>query len=77
MNITNCAILNCDNVGLLLKNGPHCPVSDCIIRDDRPEATSIPLKVVGGQGNMIVHNLFSAAQQIEDGAGRAAGNVYP
>jgi hypothetical protein len=52
-NITNCAILDCDNVGLLLKNVTDSRVSDCLIRDDRPDSTSVPVKVVGGSGNMI------------------------
>lgn len=56
MNITNCTILDCDNVGLLLKNLSHSRVSDCLIRDDRPDAKSVPLKIIGGKGNMITDN---------------------
>jgi len=57
MNITNCTILDCDNVGLLLRDVMHSRVSGCMIRDDRPHAQSIPLKVVGGRGNTIVDNV--------------------
>lgn len=56
MNITNCTILDCDQVGLFLKNTSQSRVSDCLIRDDRPDAQSIPLKVVGGSDNMILDN---------------------
>ncbi len=59
MNITNCSILDCDNVGLLLKNVSHSRVSDCMIRDDRLDTQSIPLKVSGGTGNMIINNVQS------------------
>ena len=56
MNITNCTILDYDNVGLLLKNLSHSRVSDCLIRDDRPDAKSTPLKIIGGKDNMIIDN---------------------
>jgi hypothetical protein len=51
--ITTCTILDCDNAGLLLKEVTDSRVSDCLIRDDRPETTSVPMKVVGGSGNLI------------------------
>jgi hypothetical protein len=56
MNITSCTILDCDNVGLLLKNVSLSRVSGCLIRDDRPDASSTPLKVIGGSDNMITAN---------------------
>lgn len=59
MNVANCTILDCDNVGLLLKNVRHSRVSGCLIRDDRPDAASKSLQVVGGEGNQIVDNLLS------------------
>jgi len=52
-NITDCTILDCDNVGLLLKNVTGSRVTDCLIRDDRPGSTSVPVKVIGGSGNTI------------------------
>jgi len=57
-NITNCTIVDCDNCGLLLKDVFHSRVSDCLIRDDRPDAVSVPLEVIDGGGNMIVDNLL-------------------
>ena len=53
MNIGNCTILDCDNVGLLLDELSNSRVSDCLIRDDRPDSTSIPIKIIGGRGNQI------------------------
>lgn len=56
-NVTNCTILDCDNLGLLLSNVTDSRVSDCLIRNDLPGAKSQPpLKVTGGRGNMIVDN---------------------
>ncbi len=57
INITGCTILDFDNVGLLLRNVSFSRVSDCLIRDDRPGSKSIPVKITGGKGNMIVDNL--------------------
>ncbi|MCR9117363.1 MAG: right-handed parallel beta-helix repeat-containing protein [bacterium] len=53
MNISNCTILDCDNVGLMLKNLSHSRVSGCLIRDDREGAVSLPMSVEGSVGNKI------------------------
>ncbi len=63
MNITGCTILDCDNIGLLLRNVVNSRVSDCLISDDRADSTSIPLHVVGGHGNQIVDNLIGGRPQ--------------
>lgn len=57
-NITNCTIVDCDNRGLLLKDLSNSRVSDCLIRDDRPDASSVPMEVIGGADNMIIDNLL-------------------
>jgi hypothetical protein len=54
-NITGCTILDCDQVGLLLRNVTRSQVSNCLIRDDRPDSTSVPVKIEGGSGNVIVN----------------------
>jgi len=77
MNITNCTILDCDNVGLSLKDVTNSRVSDCLIRDDRADAKSASLVLTGSQGNMIVNNLLGTAPQIAAGAAHVAGNVHP
>ena len=56
MNISDCTILDCDNVGLLLDELTDSRISGCLIRDDRPGATSIPIKKTGGKGNLIDGN---------------------
>jgi hypothetical protein len=75
MNLTGSTILDCDGVGLLLKDVEHSRVSDCLIRDDRPDAQSIPLKVTGGQGNMIVDNLMRGKPEIDPQSAHASGNI--
>ncbi len=77
MNVTNCTILDCDNVGLLLKDVTNSRVSDCLIRDDRENAKSASLVVTGGQGNMVVHNLLGTAPCIADNTAHVDGNVHP
>jgi hypothetical protein len=77
MNVTDCTILDCDNVGLLLKDVFDSRVSGCLISDNRPDAESVSLKVTGGKGNMIVNNLLSAAPQIPENTAHVSGNVHP
>ena len=53
MHITDCTILDCDNVALMLRNVSDSRVSGCLIRDNRLNSGSKPLEVVGGKGNII------------------------
>lgn len=53
MNISNCTILDCDNVGLSLIDLVDSRVSGFLIRDDRPNSQSVPAKINGGSGNTI------------------------
>ncbi len=76
LNVTNCTILDCENAGMLLKNVTHCRVSDCLIRNDLPDAEGwISLQTVGGCGNMIVNNLLGGPLQVDPEAARLSGNV--
>jgi len=77
MNVTNCTILDCDSVGMLLKNVSKSRISGCLISDNRPDTESVSLKVIGGSGNMIVNNLLATAPQIPENAARVSGNVHP
>jgi hypothetical protein len=77
MNVTDCEILDCDNVGLLLKNVIDSRISGCLISDDRPDAESVSLKVIDGNGNMIVNNLLSSTPQIPENTANVSGNVHP
>jgi hypothetical protein len=77
MNITDCTILDCDNVGLLLKDIADSRISGCLISDNRPNAESTSLKVTGGKGNMIVNNLLATAPQVPENTARVSGNILP
>ena len=77
MNVTNCTILDCDNVGLLLKDVTDSRISSCLISDNRPDSGSISLKVISGRGNMIVNNLLAKAPHISENAAHLSGNVHP
>jgi hypothetical protein len=55
-NMNNLTILDCDGVGLLLKDVTRSRVSGCLIRDDRPNAKSASIRVVGGSDNSIGDN---------------------
>jgi parallel beta-helix repeat protein len=57
MNITNCTILDCDNVALLLRDVSNSRISGFLIRDDRPGSVSVPFKIEGGKGNIIDSSL--------------------
>ena len=52
--VRDLSILDCDGIGLLMKDCTRCKVSDCVIRDDREERKMTePLKVEGGSENTI------------------------
>ncbi len=51
--LTNCMLLDCEPIGLLLKDLTRSRVSNCWIRDDKPVSKSKPLVVIGGTNNMI------------------------
>lgn len=51
--LTGCTILDCEPVGLLLKDVSRSRIVGNLIRDDRPNASSETIKVIGGSGNTI------------------------
>jgi len=55
-NVNNLTILDCDNVGLSLKNVTRSRVSGCLIRDDRPNSKSIPMRTENCPNTAIVDN---------------------
>jgi hypothetical protein len=61
-NVSNMTILDCDGVGLLVKDVTRSRVSGCLIRDDRPDAKSVSLRVVGGRDNTIGENVLGRPQ---------------
>lgn len=50
---TDCSILDCDNLGLLLENVEDSRISDFLVRDDRPGASSGSIRTAGGKGTYI------------------------
>jgi hypothetical protein len=75
INLTNCTILDCDGVGLLLRDVSHSRVSGCLIRDDRRGGeTSVPIKIVGGEGNLVTGNLVRGRLAVDPGSARLDGN---
>jgi len=67
INLSDCTILDSDNVGLLLKNVVNSRISGCLIRDDRHKSPSdgeqtkamTTIRVEGGKGLLISNNLLS------------------
>jgi hypothetical protein len=74
-NVTNCTILDCDNVGLLAKNLQDSRISGCLIRDDRPNAKSASLQAIGGGDNMILGNSLGRPPQIPADIGLVKDNL--
>ena len=68
-NVGNLTILDCDGVGLLLKELTNSRVGGCLIRDDRPGAASLSVKTAGGRGNAIADNHFGRPSDILKGVG--------
>jgi hypothetical protein len=73
-NVGNLTILDCDPVGLLLKDVTNSRISGCLIRDDRPKTESLSLKTSGGSGNMIVDNYLGRPHDILKGVGLVERN---
>ena len=76
-NITNLSILDCDGVGLDLKDVTRSRVSGCLIRDDRPPAKSLSIRTNGGQDNTITDNTLGRPHEILKGVGLVERNFEP
>ncbi|MCS6865833.1 MAG: right-handed parallel beta-helix repeat-containing protein [Gemmataceae bacterium] len=74
INVGQVTILDCDDVGLLLKDVTHSRISGCLIRDDRPQARSLAIKTIGGRANMIVENYLGRPTQIAPESGLVERN---
>jgi hypothetical protein len=76
INLTNCTILDCDGAGLLFRNVSHSRISGCLVRDDRPgHDPTVPLRFVGGVGNLISGNLVRGRIDADSRAARLDGNA--
>lgn len=75
-NVTSCSILDCDCIGLLLKNVTNSRLSDCLIRNDLPQKKRwASLQVVDGKGNQFANNMLAKPFEIPIEAGVNQGNV--
>ena len=74
LHVTNCTILDCDRIGIWIKNCTDTRLNGCMIRDDRPNAASLAIRVEGGRGNTIVNNLFGRPTEIALESGTANAN---
>jgi hypothetical protein len=64
-NLTGLTILDCDGVGLSLKDVTRSRVSGCLIRDDRPGATSLALQAVGSRDTTVGDNTLGRPVQTQ------------
>ena len=75
-NVVGCTILDCEAIGLHLKDVNDSRVSDCMIRHDPQvgeQAKSIVVE--GGKGNLFADNVFRGRAEIPKAAGISQGNV--
>jgi hypothetical protein len=76
INLANCTILDCDGVGLLLRDVSQSRVAGCLIRDDRRgRQAAVPLRIEGGTGNLVSGNLVRGHIVAEPGTAILEGNL--
>lgn len=68
------SILDCDGIGLSLLGVSASRISGCLIRDDRPQASSLSIVSRGGRGNLIADNVLGRPTRIEAGEGEVVRN---
>ena len=59
MNVSGCTILDYGRCGMLLEEVVDSRVSDCLIRDDRPEADGVSLTTIAVRDSVLADNLLS------------------
>jgi Periplasmic copper-binding protein (NosD) len=75
-NVVGCTILDCDGIGLRLKDVTNSRVSDCLIRNDLAGARAAkPLVVEGGSGNLFADNVLPGGADIPRSSGTSQGNL--
>lgn len=77
-NLTDCTILDCDGVGLWLRNVSRSRVSGCLIRDDRAvedDRRGVAIRVTGGDALMITNNLVDTPIDSGEGDAHLSGNL--
>lgn len=75
-NVVGCTVLDCEAVGLELKEVTNSRVSDCLIRNDLKDGEKGKAFVVaGGTGNLFANNVFAGGADIPRAVGVARGNL--
>ena len=77
MSVTGVSVLDCDGVGVMLKDVTRSRVTGCLIRDDRTGATSLSMRAAGGSENLIADNVFGRPHEILRGVGVVERNYEP
>jgi hypothetical protein len=75
--LADCSILDCDNIGLWMKNCTRTVVSGCVIRDDREGASrkgTLALKMEGGKDNWVKGNVLAYGTEASKVSGTVEGN---
>jgi hypothetical protein len=74
LNVSDWSILDCDGVALHWKEVRNSRLSGCLIRNDLGNREAKSLKVEGGSGNRITHNLLGNISEISRNTGRVEAN---
>ncbi|HVK11540.1 MAG TPA: right-handed parallel beta-helix repeat-containing protein [Gemmataceae bacterium] len=77
VSVTGVSVLDCDGVGVWLKDVTRSRVTGCLIRDDRPGATSVSMRTAGGSENLIADNVLGRPHEIQRGVGAVERNYEP
>jgi hypothetical protein len=73
--LSDVSILDCDGIGLLLKDCTRTRVSGCVVRDDRAEKKAVlSLRVEGGSGNWITGSVFANGVEVAKDTAVLEGN---
>ncbi|MFM8986502.1 MAG: hypothetical protein ACKONH_10680, partial [Planctomycetia bacterium] len=64
---TGGTILDCDGAAILLRDVTRSQVSGCLVRDDRPNAASLSVRVAGGGENAIIGNVLGRPYDVDPG----------
>lgn len=76
-NISNLTVLDCDRAAVSLKDVTNSRLSGCLIRDDRPGASSVSVRTSGGRDTAVTDNYLGRPHDILGGVGVVARNVEP